>query len=491
MPKRSPQPHATQHVFRASYGDLARLVPICEAVNRIARIAKFYNNRKFLLTIAAHSFSLCGTEGHRGWLVQQGLFRQQAIDAKSPGVLGTVRLATPVSHQIWALFAVSTAIALLGWLFAGHYTRRQHVSGSLVPQAGLLNVTSRSAGIVTSIEVAEGSVVHAGDALLTFSTERSSATMGDTSAVISAQLRQQQARLQTDLSDAQHLADEQANDMRMQQRMLQNRNRQINDQLAIEQQQVANLSALLHRLEALGTKGYVSPMDIQQQRTQELNAESQAKSLARQLSESEQQLNSVGNQLAQLPLATAAKLNDLRRQMAQIEQVLAQNEADRATVLRAPADGMVSAILIKPGQTVTAGQSLLAVMPQNSSLQAQLLVPSSAIGFVRVGTSVALHYQAFPYQKFGVQHGTVTGISRSALTPSEVNALLGQEPPSEPLYRVQVRLSAQSIDTYDKSQPLKPGMLLDADLLLDRRRMIEWIFEPLYGMARRAGGISR
>jgi membrane fusion protein len=31
-------------------------------------------------------------------------------------------------------------------------------------------------------------------------------------------------------------------------------------------------------------------------------------------------------------------------------------------------------------------------------------------------------------------------------------------------------------------------MVLDADLLLDRRRMIQWIFEPLYGMAKRGGG---
>jgi membrane fusion protein len=420
--------------------------------------------------------------------VQQGLFRQEAIDAQTASSLGTVRLATPVTHQIWTLAALGVAAAILLWLFMGHYTRREHVSGSLVPQAGLLNVIARSAGIVTKIEVTEGSVVHAGDVLLTLSGERSSASMGDTSAAISAQLHQQQKRLLSDLADAQHLADEQADDLRMQQGMLQQQMHQLDAQSAIEQRQANDLLALLQRLQSLGTKGYVSTLDIQQQRTQELDAEQQIKALARQRSESKQQWSSLGDQLTQLPLTTAAKLDDLRRQIAQNEQALAQNEADRATVLRAPENGVVSSVLIKPGQAVAAGQSLLAVMPQGSPLQAQLLVPSSAIGFVHVGTDVVLHYQAFPYEKFGVQHGSVVSISRSALTPGEVTTLLGQQPPPEALYRVQVQLAVERIEAYGKLEPLKPGMALDADMLLDKRRMIEWIFEPLYGMAHRYTG---
>lgn len=420
--------------------------------------------------------------------MQQGLFRQEAIDAQTAPSLGTVRLATPVSHQVWTLAALGVATTILVWLFVGHYTRREHVSGSLVPQAGLLSVTARSAGIVTKIDVVEGAEVHAGDVLLTLSGERSSASMGDTSAAISAQLHQQQTRLQSDLADAQHLAVEQADDLRMQQGMLQQQMQQLDAQSAIEQRQANDLSALLQRLQLLGTKGYASTLDIQQQRTQELDAEQQIKALARQHSESKQQWKSLGDQLTQLPLTTAAKLDDLRRQMAQNEQTLAQNEADRETVLRAPENGVVSSVLIKPGQAVVAGQSLLAVMPQGSPLQAQLLVPSSAIGFVHVGTNVVLHYQAFPYEKFGVQHGSVVSISRSALTPSEVTTLLGQQPPPEALYRVQVQLAVERIEAYGKLEPLKPGMALDADMLLDKRRMIEWIFEPLYGMAHRYAG---
>lgn len=416
------------------------------------------------------------------------LFRQEAIDAQHVPSLGAIRLATPVSHQFWTLTVVGIAAAVMAWLFAGHYTRREHVTGNLVPEAGLLTLTSRSAGTVASVAIAEGAVVRAGEVLLTVSDDRSSATMGDTSMVISEQLRQQKVRLQADLVDTQHLADEQADDLRMQQGMLAAQIRQVDAQLAIEQRQVDDLSTLLHRLQALGAKGYVSALDIQQQRTQKLDAESQVESLARQRSANEQQLKSVEDQLTQLPLATAAKLNELRNQLAQNEQALAQSETERATVLRAPQGGVVSSVLIKHGQAVTAGQPLLAIMPQGSLLQAQLLVPSSAIGFVHLGTPVVLHYQAFPYEKFGVQHGTVSNISRSALTPSEITILLGKQPPAEAMYRVEVQLAAQTIEAYGRPAALKAGMMLDADLLLDQRRMVEWIFEPLYGMGHRLVG---
>lgn len=416
------------------------------------------------------------------------LFRQEVVDVQTAPSLGTVRLATPVSHQIWTLAVIGIAAIIVGWLFVGQYTRREHVSGILVPQAGLLTVAAGGTGTVTKIEVTEGSAVRSGEALLTIADQRSSAAMGDTSAVISDRLEQQQLRLRADVTNTRHLGEEQAQDLRMQQRMLREQIRQTDAQLAIEHRQVNDLSALLHRLQGLGTKGYVSALDVQQQRTQEQDAEGQATSLARQRSQTEQQLASVGYQLTQLPLTIAGKLNDTGRQIAQNDQSLAQNEANRATVLRAPENGVVSSILIKQGQAVTAGQSLLVVMPQDSPLQAQLLVPSRAVGFVHVGAAVALHYQAFPYEKFGVQHGTVVSISRNALTPSEVTNLLGQQPPAEPMYQVQVHLVSQTVEAYGTPEILKPGMALDADLLLDRRRMIEWIFEPLYGMGNRYAG---
>jgi membrane fusion protein len=228
-------------------------------------------------------------------------------------------------------------------------------------------------------------------------------------------------------------------------------------------------------------------LQVEQEQSALLADESQLRSLQQQHAGTRQQLSALEDQLTQLPLAVSAKLNELRRQLAQVEQALAQNEASRASELRAPASGIVSSLLVKPGASVSLGQPLLAIVPNGSRLQAQLLVPSQAVGFVHPGVTVTLHYQAFPYQKFGLQHGVVRSVSRSALMPGEVTLLLGggAPPSTDSLYLARVDLARQNVQAYGQQQPLRPGMALEADMLLDRRRILEWIFEPLYGMGHR------
>jgi membrane fusion protein len=413
------------------------------------------------------------------------LFRQEAVEARSAKSLGAVRIATPLSFQFSAAFALAIGGSILLWLLLGTYTRREHVEGNLVPQAGLINISARSFGIVSSVDVSEGALVKKGNALVALSGERSSTAMGDTSANISRNLRSQQEQLNEDLENAGRLGGQQKLDLEMQHRMLQQQIEQVGAQLAIEQKEASDQAQMLRRIESLGPKGYISALQIQQQRTQEMDAEQQVKALERQRTEEEQQLKSVQDQLTQLPLVIQAKLDETRREIEQGNATLAQNEAERESVLPMPQDGIVTAVLVKPGQSVSAGQTLMSVMPQGSSLEAQLFVPSNAIGFVHVGTPVVLHYQAFPYQKFGLQHGVVVSVSRSALTPVEIATTLGRQAPPEPLYRVEVGLQSQNVQAYGKPETLKPGMLLDADLLLDKRHIFEWIFEPLFGMGRR------
>jgi len=241
---------------------------------------------------------------------------------------------------------------------------------------------------------------------------------------------------------------------------------------------------MLAKIKPLAAKGFVSAVQIQQQETAVLDAQAQYKTLVRQQLDTRQQLDATQQQLAQLPLDDSSKRNDTERQLASLTQSMAQNEMQRAVVLRAPHDGVVSTVLLKEGQMVGAGQPLLSILPSGSSLQAQLLVPSRAIGFIEPGSRVVLRYQAFPYQKFGQQYGRVTDISRSALSPPDIAALMGQQAQQqEPLYRIQVKLDSQQISVYGKPESVKPGMALEADILMERRRLIEWVFEPLYGMA--------
>ncbi|MBB5884529.1 HlyD family efflux transporter periplasmic adaptor subunit [Xanthomonas sp. LMG 8992] len=379
------------------------------------------------------------------------------------------------------------AAAIVLWLFFGHYTQRVHVTGLLVPRAGLISLTANTLGVIDHVGVAEGDRVASGQVLVSLSGEHTSKALGNTAASVSAQLQRQAGSLRQDIGDTQQLQDKQAEDNRTQQSALKEQLVQIDAQIAIEKKQMQLVQELVNKWSGLVAGGYIPALQVEQEQSALLADESQLRSLQQQRASTQQQLSVLNDQLTQLPLAVSAKLNDLRRQLAQVEQTLAQNEAARASELRAPASGTVSTLLVKPGASVALGQPLLAIVPDGSALQAQILVPSQAVGFVHPGIQVTLHYQAFPYQKFGLHHGVVSSVSRSALTPGEVTLLLGggNPPSSDPLYLARVDLADQNVEAYGRKEPLRPGMALDADMLLDRRRIVEWIFEPLYGMGHR------
>jgi membrane fusion protein len=47
------------------------------------------------------------------------------------------------------------------------------------------------------------------------------------------------------------------------------------------------------------------------------------------------------------------------------------------------------------------------------------------------------------------------------------------------VYRVSATLNHNLVSAYGQSFPLRPGMTLSADIQLDQRTVIEWLFEPL------------
>jgi len=202
--------------------------------------------------------------------------------------------------------------------------------------------------------------------------------------------------------------------------------------------------------------------------------ERQAKSIRRGIAQMEQSLQ-------ELPAQRAAQVAATDRDRALIHQERIQQETSGELLVKAPVAGLVGSRLIEPGQAVKAGQPLLSLLPEDSTLQAQLLVPSRAIGFVEPGNTVLLRYQAYPYQKFGHQVGRVLRVSRSAVNPGEP-ASVGSGQASEPYYRVLVALDAQTVTAYGKPEPLRPGMLVEADILSERRKLYEWLLEPLYSL---------
>lgn len=413
--------------------------------------------------------------------MEQPLFRQQALDAANRGSSGSVALYCPPYR--WLLISVVMFIATAtGLLFIfGSYTRYESSVGELLPKNGMVIVPPPVSATVIDIPVQEGQKVEQGAVLMVLSAEVST-QLGQTRQVVAENLAAQRARLQQDLHSLSRRHDVEMQGIKETISGLKQQQAQLGRQLAHRQKQVALAQAQLSKLSAMHAQGYASRRQLEEQESTLLDSQARYQDEQRQAIEIQQRVAQAQQLLREKPLDAEKKRNDIERQLADNHQSTAENEARRAFELRAPKSGYVAMMMAKSGQTLSAGQSAVAILPGDSELVARIMVNTSAVGFIQPGQRVVLRYKAFPYQKFGQHYGKVIDVSRAALSPQEVALITGHSPVQEQQYRVLVALDKQTIQAYQRSEPLRPGMALEADFIVDKRRLYQWALEPLYAL---------
>ena len=78
----------------------------------------------------------------------------------------------------------------------------------------------------------------------------------------------------------------------------------------------------------------------------------------------------------------------LPRERSRILQQSARNRIEGDAVIRAPAAGRLSGLLVGTGQAVQVGQPLLSIIPADVPLEVELWLPANASGMVQAGTPV-------------------------------------------------------------------------------------------------------
>jgi len=412
------------------------------------------------------------------------LFRREALEAQRQQWLGEVRLLRPVSLSVLVVVMIGVAVAVGTWLVLGEYTRKAHVSGVLVPDRGWIRLVAPQLATVAERRVNQGQAVHAGDVLFVLTLDQ---YLGDGTAQqrVQSSLRARQESLNETLQARQRLSREQEAALTQRLAGLRQEVAQIGTEAELQRQRLALAQQTLTRLESLRDERFVSGAQVNTKGEEVLALRAQLVALERQRSTLQRDIAALEGQRRELPLQEQARAGELQRAAQALAQESAENEARHELLIRAPQDGTLAAVLAEPGQTVSPDVALASLVPADTRLQAQLYAPSSALGFIRPQQVVRMRVAAFPYQKFGHQTGSVIQVSSTPLQAGELAALPLAVKPDEPMYRVTVGLARQSVMAYGREQPLAAGMQLDADVMLERRRLIEWLFAPLLGVAGR------
>ncbi|MCC4620739.1 HlyD family efflux transporter periplasmic adaptor subunit [Xanthomonas cassavae CFBP 4642] len=404
------------------------------------------------------------------------LFRNEVLEAKRAGWLGSISLVQPTKLWVLAISAAMLALVVVLLLVFGKYTRRSHVGGQLVPVNGMAIVVAPTSGFISRIYAAEGDRVQAGQVVAVLTMPRATTTDGDTLAAIESRLGRKVLSLEDARTARRRQFEAKHNGLTDQLANARSELRQIGREISTRKDQIRIAQETVDRLRLLEDDRYVSILQIKQQQSVALTQQSEMQSLQRQAISTRRLIDQIMQALEELPSESQADYANFQRDLASLEQEKVENIARGELAVIAPAAGVVSVQQVKSGQAVQNGQSLMSVLPGDGVLEAELLVPSKAIGFIEPMDKVLLRYQAYPYQKFGHHEGRVSRISRSTFETNQATEA------REPMYRITVALKKQTVDAYGNSEQLKPGMLVDADILGESRSFFEWVLEPVYSI---------
>jgi membrane fusion protein len=417
---------------------------------------------------------------------KQPLYRSEALAAQKTKWLGEIIMARPVTYSFLTALAAFLALVIILFLAFGTYTKRTTVIGQLLPDSGLVKVYVPQVGVVLEKHVVEGQAVKKGDVLYVLSSERYSSTLGSIQSAISQQVESRRTSLSEELEKTRRLQREERDTMVKRVEALGAEIQKLDNQIEGQRRRVKLSEDSAARYQELLAQDYISREQSQQKEEELLDQRFRLQGMERDRITVNRELVAYKNELSGLTFKHQNQLAPIERGISSVNQELTESEAKRRLVITAPEGGIATAVVAEVGQAVDGSRSLVSIVPTGAKLQARLYAPSRAVGFIKPGDSVLLRYQAYPYQKFGHAKGKVISVAKTALPGNEISAVGNQSgnngQNSEPLYGITVELASQTMNAYGRQQNLQAGMLLDADVQHESRRLYEWVLEPLFSL---------
>lgn len=406
------------------------------------------------------------------------LFRPEVFEYRKDKLHGAVNLAVPISWQlVGSLFFIIVATTILFLSLAG-YSRIETVAGVIVPEGGIVRIVPTRAGIVAALAVETGDMVEQGQALATIRTGEILAGGAASDQILKALDDQERFLVR---QEQQITASVVASQGQLQARIsgLQADVVGLASQIDVQKKLVESARRELALAQEIAERGFVSRRDILQREETYLNRQQQLTQLTQTIAGQQAAIDEAQASIRQAGATAGVQIAALAAQKSDIAQRRTGAEVADSYRLNAPVAGIVAALTARTGQAISPQADIMAIVPSASRLRAELYVPSSAIGFLRIGQDVSLGIDAFPYQRFGTLPARVTSIATAPVTQPDA------ERNSRGVYIVTVSLQRETIGAYGKREPLLAGMSLTARITTERQSLIKWLFEPLFAIGGR------
>ncbi|WP_313536354.1 HlyD family efflux transporter periplasmic adaptor subunit [Sphingomonas sp.] len=393
-----------------------------------------------------------------------------------------VLLAQPLLERVLTLFFGATFVVAIVFCALTQYSRTTAARGEVAAASGFSALVAEHSGVIAAILVRPGQQVAKGQALARLTRPQIVVAGGDATQLSIQQSKAMLRNIDLQLSDnARSIAAIQAQIAQIR------RGATISTTAAgarrgLTEQRKQVAQKRLGGLETLASEGLVTQMAVDQARVQSMqllqevaDADMTINEIARGRDERVGALDSRSRELYQAAMT-------LRTQRLQIEQQLVSLQVGEEQTIVAPEAGIVAAVNMRAGGRVEEGQRIFAIARPDAKLTAVLQVPSRAIGLIERGQRVSLKYDAFPFQTYGLHYGRVTRVEAASL---EGERPATDEQEVDRRFLVEIQPDDLFIKAYGRPRPLRVGMMLTADIEVERRSILAWWLAPLLSIAGR------
>lgn len=391
----------------------------------------------------------------------------------------------------------SLIIITILWLVIGKIDIVVSARGIVIPDGEAKIIQPLETGVVKQILVKEGDFVKKGQLLILVDTSTTEAQLKSVNKNLE-QSKIEAERLKSSGNNSEFSAKtdnkELAEELETQQKLYQENLSAMNSQVAAKQQEIFQIK---NQIDA----AVAQKRDYQYQLTNAEDRERRLKNVIDVIAYDEyQEAQNKTNSLQESLNRTISEIKKLEAQSVQIQKEIMQIKSDfksqnlttlantqkqineleankeeiefsnQNQKITAPCDGYIDKLLIHTiGGVVTPAQELIALTPVEQPLLIKAQVLNRDIGFIKEGMPVSIKIDTFEFQKYGILHGTVKSISQNSIKDEK----LGE------VYEVYIIPKEHTLFVEGKEKQLSTGMTLNAEIEINKRRIIEFFIYPL------------
>ncbi len=226
---------------------------------------------------------------------------------------------------------------------------------------------------------------------------------------------------------------------------------------------------------SLNKSAVLSEQELDATKNAYLSARQGVQSLEKELSSIGMELSSSRNQVVQLNIERREKEKQLRMELLSSYHDLTDNIKlwEQHYVFKAPFDGQVEFLKFWTNdEFVQQGEEVFSIVPGESQVRGQVLLPSAGAGKVSPGCKVTIKLDNYPYLEFGSVEGVVG--SMSLITRKEQ-----VQQGSIDTYLIIVDLPQGLTTNYGETLDFRHEIGGIADIIVRDRRLIERLFDNL------------